>query len=341
MKHIRLCTDLVFCLVILPLLLFAFPVERWWGTQPLYFAAFTAWLYVTYFTYKYFIVPRLTDASRRTMWQALTVMAVSLAVTYFFSIHEISSPFYHLRQANPQQFSFPRWGVRQNQQAVWLHYILVAVFCFAVGMLQEAYRQRLAREEMENERNKAALALYKAQINPHFLFNTLNTLYGLLITHSDKTASALEQFIGLTKYMFQNAERDFIPLSQEVDYVRQYVALQQLRLNELAHVSFSHSVADGATLVPPMMCITFVENAFKHGISSSDPCFVSIRMEQDGNEVRLRVENSVFDRPRDDSFRVGMENCRHRLALLYPGRHRLQTGITPQHTFLAELVLTN
>ena len=90
---------------------------------------------------------------------------------------------------------------------------------------------------MEYERNRAELALYKAQINPHFLFNTLNTLYGLLITQSDKTEVTLERFINLTKYMYNNANREFIPLAEEVDYIGQYIALQKLRLNDLAEMS--------------------------------------------------------------------------------------------------------
>lgn len=338
MKHVSLYTDLAFCLVLLPLTLYAFPVERWWGSHPLYFAAFAAWLYVTYFAYKHFIVPGLFHGHRRRAY-ALGMMAVSIAVTFLFADYEISSPFYHLHRQQLAQNPFPEWGVRQNQQAVWLHYIVVTVFCFAVGMLNEAYRQRLAREEVEYERNKAELALYKAQINPHFLFNTLNTLYGLLITHSDKTEATLERFINLTKYMYSNANRDFIPLSEEVEYIGQYIDLQRLRLNEFADVCFTHRVEDGATPVPPMMLITFVENAFKYGISSNEPCFVRIHMEQQDDRLRFEVENSVFRREAKDSNGMGIENCRRRLALLYPGRHRLDASPVGDGTFRVSLEL--
>lgn len=338
MKRVSLCTDLAFCLAFLPLMLYAFPVERWWGTHPVYFAAFAAWLYVTYFAYKHFIVPGLFHGRRRRAY-ALGGMAVSLAVTFLFADYEISSPFYHLRQQQLAHNPFPEWGVRQNQQAVWLHYIVVTAFCFAVGMLSEAYRQRLAREEVEYERNKAELALYKAQINPHFLFNTLNTIYGLLITHSDTTEAALERFINLTKYMYSNASRDFIPLSEEVEYIGQYIDLQRLRLNGFADVSFMHQVEDGDMPAPPMMLITFVENAFKYGISSNEPCFVRIRMEQQDGKLRFGVENSVFRREAKNTDGVGIENCRRRLSLLYPGRHRLDAGLDGDGVFRVSLEL--
>ena len=314
--------DMAFCFILLPLVIYAFPVERWWGTYPLFFCSFVGWLYVTYFLYKYFIVPRLfIKGKKRTI--AVAVIVLSLAVTFLFSAYEITSPLYHIHQEQ-RQLPYPIWGIRQNQQAIWLHYILVVIFCFAVGMLKEVYRQKLARAEMEYERNKAELALYKAQINPHFLFNTLNTLYGLLITQSDKMEITLERFINLTKYMYNNANREFIALAEEVDYIGQYIALQQLRLNELADIRFTHEVEREEMPIPPMMLITFVENAFKYGISSDDPCFIHIQLNQRAEKLCFEVVNSTFGREAGHSARMGIQNCRRRLELLYPEHHRLE-----------------
>ena len=315
--------DMAFCFILLPLVIYAFPVERWWGTYPLFFCSFVGWLYVTYFLYKYFIVPRLfIKGKKRTI--AVVAIVLSLAVTFLFSAYEITSPLYHIHQQQRQLYPYPIWGIRQNQQAIWLHYILVVIFCFAVGLLKEVYRQKLARAEMEYERNKAELALYKAQINPHFLFNTLNTLYGLLITQSDKTEITLERFINLTKYMYNNANREFIALAEEVDYIGQYIALQQLRLNELADIRFTHEVEREEMPIPPMMLITFVENAFKYGISSDDPCFIHIQLNQRAEKLCFEVVNSTFGREAGHSARMGIQNCRRRLELLYPEHHRLE-----------------
>ena len=323
MRHITVYMDMAFCFILLPLVIYAFPVERWWGTYPLFFCSFVGWLYVTYFLYKYFIVPRLfIKGKKRTI--AVAAILLSLAVTFLFSAYEITSPLYHIHQEQRQLYPYPIWGIRQNQQAIWLHYILVVIFCFAVGMLKEVYRQKLARAEMEYERNKAELALYKAQINPHFLFNTLNTLYGLLITQSDKTEITLERFINLTKYMYNNANREFIALAEEVDYIGQYIALQQLRLNELADIRFTHEVEREEMPIPPMMLITFVENAFKYGISSDDPCFIHIQLNQRAEKLCFEVVNSTFGREAGHSARMGITNCRRRLELLYPEHHRLE-----------------
>ena len=341
MKNVPLYIDLTFCLILLPLMIYAFPVERWWGTYPLFFCSFVGWLYVTYFLHKYFIIPRLFQTGRRRM-VALVAIAVSLAVTLLFSSYEISSPLYQAHQQQREHYPHLMWGIRQNQQAVWLHYIIVTIFCFAVGTLNEAFRQRLARQEVEYERNNAELALYKAQINPHFLFNTLNTLYGLLITHSDKTEAMLERFINLTKYMYNNANQDYIALSEEVEYISQYIDLQKLRLNEYADVRFEHRVDDASMPVPPMLLITFVENAFKYGVSSNEPCFIHIRLTQQQDTLCFEVENSVFEREKKDSKRMGIDNCRRRLSLLYPGRHRLNIGCCrDKNTFKVMLELKN
>lgn len=338
MKNVTLYIDMSFCLLLLPLMMYAFPVERWWGAYPVYFGSFLVWLYLSYFAYRYFVVPGIFHGGRQRLCAFASIL-LSLAVTFLFSAYQISSPFYHIRQQLMAQCPYPLWGIRMNQQAVWLYYIIVVMFCFAVGMLDEVYRQRLARKEVEYERNRAELALYKAQINPHFLFNTLNTLYGLLITHSDKTEATLERFINLTKYMYKNANREFIPLSEEVEYIGQYIDLQRLRLNEYAEVGFTCNVADGSMPVPPMMLITFVENAFKYGISSNGPCFVRIRLSQQDDTLCFEVENSMFGREGKVSGQTGIENCRRRLSLLYPERHSLDIGREGGNTFRVRLEL--
>ena len=122
-----------------------------------------------------------------------------------------------------------------------------------------------------------------------------------------------------------------------MEYIGQYIDLQKLRLNGFADVSFTHQVEDETMSVPPMMLITFVENAFKYGISSNEPCFIRIRLEQRSDTLRFEVENSVFPRTAGSSKRMGIENCRRRLALLYPDRHRLNIGHGREGTFRVRL----
>ena len=118
---------------------------------------------------------------------------------------------------------------------------------------------------IEAEKNRAELALYKAQINPHFLFNTLNALYGLVLTKSDKTESAFIKFSNILKYMYAQTTMETISINNEVEYIRQYVDLQSLRLNKHTQVVFETQIDDEHAKIPPMILITFVENTFKYG----------------------------------------------------------------------------
>lgn len=151
-------------------------------------------------------------------------------------------------------------------------------FSLAIELTFELFRQILSRQEIEAEKNKAELSLYKAQINPHFLFNTLNTLYALVLSGSDKTESAFVKFSGILRYMYSDSASELIPAERELDYIRQYVDLQKLRLNRHTQVDLTIEIANGQILIPPMILITFVENAFKYGTSSDSDCRVRIRI---------------------------------------------------------------
>lgn len=222
-----------------------------------------------------------------------------------------------------------------NQQAVWFLFMVVSSFSLAVGLLNELFRQSMEKQLIEFEKKKAELALYKAQINPHFLFNTLNTLYGLLLMGSDRTIQAFTDFIGLMKYMYANGVKDKVSLETELEYIRQYIELQKHRLNELTHVSFSCllSAADKQLEIAPMLLITFVENAFKHGVSSRSENHIDIRAEVENKQLLFQVENLLVQKLGNQPRKgIGLENCRKRLDLLYAGKYQL-TEEKSEHTF--------
>ena len=210
-------------------------------------------------------------------------------------------------------------------QTVWFFFLIVTGFSLAIELTFELFRQILSKQEIEAEKNKAELALYKAQINPHFLFNTLNALYGLVLTKSDKTESAFIQFSNILKYMYAQTTSETIPVCNEIDYIRQYVDLQALRLNNHTYISFETQTDDDQAPIPPMILITFVENAFKYGTSSDIDCTVLIRIIVKNGQLLFETENTVMKEKKEKTPAIGIENCRKRLELLYPGRFNLTT----------------
>lgn len=309
--HIALYIDLLFCLVIVPLTIMLLPVDRWMEHNAPFLISLVVYVYALYFVYRYFKLPRLL--MQRGWGRAVALMAVLIGVTV--GLTHFPPP--------PGLPTHPR-GLRT--QAIWFFFLVVTGFSLAIELTFELFRQILRRQEMEAEKNKAELALYKAQINPHFLFNTLNTLYALVLSGSDKTESAFVKFSDILRYMYAQSGSELTPAGLELDYIRQYVDLQRLRLNRHTQVELKLETDNRQRLIPPMILITFVENAFKYGTSSDTDCCIRIDISLKNDILRLTTDNVVMRRRTDGQKGIGMANCLRRLELLYPGRYELQAG---------------
>lgn len=317
-NRIALYIDLLFCLVIIPLVVMLLPVDRWIVTNTAFLATLIAYVYAVYFVYRRACLPKLFMEKKyvRIVLLMVVLVGVTELLTYF--------PMPAERITSDTQQMAARMHMRT--QTIWFFFLVVTGFSLAIELTFELFRQILSRQEIEAEKNKAELSLYKAQINPHFLFNTLNTLYALVLSGSDKTESAFVKFSGILRYMYSDSASELIPAERELDYIRQYVDLQKLRLNRHTQVDLTIEIANGQILIPPMILITFVENAFKYGTSSDSDCRVRIRISVTEEHLSLETENVVMRRREDRGAGIGIANCRKRLELLYPGRYDLQTG---------------
>lgn len=317
-SHIPLHIDLLFCLVIMPLAIMLLPVDRWIVHNTAFLITLVLYVYVLYFLYRWVCLPKLFMQKKylRITWYMLCFVGMTELLTYFPLPSELVSG-----MTRPIEVR-----LHMRTQTIWFFFLVVTGFSLAIELTFELFRQILSRQEIEAEKNKAELALYKAQINPHFLFNTLNTLYALVLSGSNKTESAFVKFSGILRYMYSQNGSELIPAERELEYIRQYVELQKLRLNEHTHVELEVEVTDGQVLVPSMLLITFIENAFKYGTSSEVDCTVRICVRVDDHHLLFETENMVM-RFREDGLRgIGIENCRKRLELLYPGRYGLKAG---------------
>ncbi len=196
-------------------------------------------------------------------------------------------------------------------------------FTVMLGLLMELFRQRIERQEIEAEKGKAELAIYKSQINPHFMFNTLNTIYALNFTHSDQTGEVIMKFSNIVKYIYQNSDKERIMIVDEVKYLKEFIDIHALRLSEHTKVNFHSEIDDDSQEVPSMIFITFVENVFKYGVSSSEASDIDISLRLKYRELTFTTSNRIFMRD-PDSTGIGIENCRKRLSLLYADRYTLE-----------------
>lgn len=317
-NRIALYIDLLFCLVIIPLVIMLLPVDRWIVTNTAFLFTLVVYVYALYFVYRCACLPKLFMQKKylRIVILLVVLVAVTECLTYF--------PMPTERLTDDSRPMEARLHIRT--QTIWFFFLMVTGFSLAIELTFELFRQILSRQEIEAEKNKAELALYKAQINPHFLFNTLNTLYALVLSGSDRTESAFVKFSDILRYMYSQSGSELIPAERELDYIRQYVDLQKLRLNRHTQVNLAIDMADKQVLIPPMILITFVENVFKYGTSSDTDCTVYIHICVDEDRLLLETENTVMRRREDGNQGIGIANCRKRLELLYPGRYELRVG---------------
>ncbi|MDE6300494.1 MAG: sensor histidine kinase [Muribaculaceae bacterium] len=334
MKNLPKYIDIAFCLLVLPAMLFMFPVERWYHNFQTYMVSMVAWLYCLYFINRTLTVPCLFK-SKKMRLAGIGIIVASLFVTYCFSAISLFNP-------PPHKFhdGYTRLlpMVKPYQQAVWSLFMIVEAFSFAVGLFTQTEVQRTRRREVEAQRDRAEIDLYRAQIKPHFMFNTLNSLYGLFLTGNANALPSLEKFISMMRYIHTTASHtESVSLSEEADYIQQYVELQSLRLNDKTKVALNIDIADKSLRVPPMLLVTFVENCFKHGVSPVEESTITISLTERDGVLEFRTCNRMFPNRRVGEH-LGIENCRKRLNLSYPDSHRL-TISDADRLFGVELII--
>ncbi len=202
--------------------------------------------------------------------------------------------------------------------------LLVSGLSLGLRFSEKLSQNEKLRKEAEKERADQELNLLKNQINPHFLFNTLNTIYSLALVNSEHTAEAVMKLSEMMRYVLQDVNREKVPVALELDYIRHYVGLQQLRLNQNITVVLEVKDDDAGQQVAPILLIPFVENVFKHGTSAHERAEILIRIKCSGNTLELKTINRIFpERYKEEGSGIGLTNTRKRLELIYPGKHQL------------------
>lgn len=207
-----------------------------------------------------------------------------------------------------------------------LNVYMVAFFVTAfVGLLKfvEDYFELEARSrELENRQLTSELRFLKAQVNPHFLFNTLNNLYFLATNKSDQTPEVVAKLSGMMRYMIHESNTEQVPLSKEVEYIENYLDLERLRLNEDVPITFEVDGSIEGVRITPMVLITFLENAFKHGIGNTrGGSWITVKLVVISDLLQYTVTNSVVaqaDKTVREASGLGLSNVRRRLELSYP-----------------------
>lgn len=206
--------------------------------------------------------------------------------------------------------------------------ILVIVLLFAVSasvrLVTEWYKNEKLNALIETQKINTELSFLKTQLNPHFLFNTLNSIYSLANKKSDHTTDAIITLSELMRYMLYETDKTYVPLKNEIEYIKNYISLQNLRLKDSSGVRFNvHGSLEH--YIEPLLLITFIENAFKYGTDYTGKTNINIQITVEEMKLILKISNyiSLSEKNKPNSG-IGLENIKSRLNLLYPNSHVLK-----------------
>ena len=227
---------------------------------------------------------------------------------------------------------------RQEMPPGWLFFardMLSLVFTIglsaAIRMSARWTQNEAARKEAEKSRAEAELKNLRNQLNPHFLLNTLNNIYALIAFDSDKAQQAVQELSKLLRYVLYDNQQTYVPLCKEVDFIRNYIELMRIRLSSNVKMTTRFDIKpDSQTLIAPLIFISLIENAFKHGISPTETSFISIRISENDKEVVCEICNSNHPKTTEDKSGsgVGLEQVSRRLEILYPKAYTWSKGVS-------------
>lgn len=264
------------------------------------------------------VFPRFGSRDKLVQLVLGIVSALALFITLRFVIEE---------QLFPWLFGFGNYGAGTSMKVYigdnvyWgSPAITVAAILWSV---QNAFRREQENKLLRQEVTRAELAFLKSQINPHFLYNSLNYIYSLAIPVSEKLADAVLHLSDLMRYTLKESLDGRVSLDQEVAYIENYIELFRMRFAPAFYVDFRTQGVGGNQAVAALILIPFVENAFKHGVVNDPGRPVRIALSVIGDRMSFTVSNKINRNQKDPSGGVGLTNIRRRLELLYPGRHEL------------------
>ena len=216
--------------------------------------------------------------------------------------------------------------------------LLINVMAIAFAL---SIRYMMRQQERKQKEVEAELAWLKNQINPHFLFNTLNNISSLAQIDGDETQEAIMQLSDLLRYAMYETNKPKVRLDGEVEFMRNYIDLMKLRCNEMTEVNAQFIMHNAQLEVAPLLFISLIENAFKHGMNSNAPAMIDIRLEQQDDTLIFLCDNTNNPKPTKDrsGSGIGLENTRRRLDLLYPGRYTWEQTITPENIYHVKITI--
>lgn len=290
------------------------------------FALSAVLIIIFYFNY-FFLIPKFLLTKKYWLYFSFLLLAIAIVVL-------LSGTLFLFSDFNPEKLAKINPTLEKiipviiiNAVALWLLTIVSSVLWAAYTRLKQA----------ESEKLSAQVASLKSQINPHFLFNTLNNIYATAMDTAPKAADMIDKLSEMMRYTMKDTQQDFVLLEDEINYINNFIELQKLRLDRSVKLEYYSPEEIPSLRIAPMLLIPFIENAFKHGVNSEQKSCISITIAINKTEFQLSVVNNKVNVQQDISERsgLGIENTKHRLQMIYPSRHLLVINDTEKEFFVS------
>ncbi|HVN56866.1 MAG TPA: sensor histidine kinase [Bacteroidales bacterium] len=291
--------------------------------------------YIAVFYFIYLFISPMTIESSRKLTTVIIIFGVSVVFLFFLKLGKV------IMIDSKYALNLTQYGVYSpgHYASDILYIIFYSAFAILIKMIVRWYDARKAADEKMIQDHRFELELLKAQLNPHFFFNTLNNIYSLVYKKSDEAPAALMKMSDIMRYMLYESKAEKVPLDKELEYLEDYIELQRLRFTDPGFIEYSVAGDTGNQFIPPMMLLSFVENAFKHGKKRVSNPGIIIRISASEKLLNFIVSNYVIENPVQEAHGhtgIGLKNIKRRLELLYPNSHDL-TIITKDGRFTVNL----
>ena len=322
-------TVIWFLLLIIPFFFLGKPEKEITQVRA-YSFLFRLFLFVILFYSNYFVfIPYLLSKRKFILYAVSLILSIAVLLTLnsfafkYFPTDDVFDEVHNIRRM--------------------LGITFVSLFLIAIGtsirVTQEWYNNEKQKNIIKSEKLDSELSFLKSQVNPHFLFNTLNNIYSLANRKSEHTGNAIMKLSHLMRYMLYEAKKETVALQLEIDYLIDFIELQKLRIPDKSKVVFNIEGNDNEREIEPLLLVPFLENAFKHGDIYSEDAKIDILLMIKEKELLYKVENKIdhfAGEEKDKGSGIGIENLKQRLKLHYPGKHEIKT-LKKENIFISSL----
>lgn len=306
------------------------PLEYYF--QPLALTSFFLYPVIFYFNY-FFIMPRFYKKGERGKAWLSWILLMFTFILLRYGVEEVL---------------YKHWLGFTNYSSgtTFIYYFYdnlyyggpLIVMSILFWILDDNLKTQKERYTLLEEKKSAQLSFLKNQVNPHFIFNTLNNIYSLVSSGSDKALNSIEKLSQLMRYMYKDSEEEKVLLTDELNYISSFIDLQKIRLNDADILHYSVPENIGNLKIAPLVLIPFIENMFKHGIINNPAKPLEIKIDVQENKLHMETSNFINTSRKDEASGVGLVNVRKRLDLMYAGNYELKETVK-NGKYCSELIL--